>query len=163
MGLREYARHRGCALRAVQVAIQAGRITREPDGSIDPVKADREWAENTHNQRRSPHRSRATTPNPTHEPSPVSANFAQARAAKEVFEARIRRLELEERLGNLVQVNAVKLEAFNRARITRDAMLNIPSRVAGLLAAETDTSVVHDLLETEIRSVLEQLSQGKFG
>lgn len=163
MGLREYARHRGCALRAVQVAIQAGRITREPDGSIDPVKADREWAENTHNQRKPPHRPRATTPHPSHEPSPTSANFAQARAAKEVFEARIRKLELEERQGNLLQRRAVELEAFNRGQIFRDAMLNIPARIAGLLAAETDQASVHDLLETEIRAMLAQVSEGKFG
>lgn len=62
-----------------------------------------------------------------------------------------------------MQRRAVELEAYNRGRVFRDAMLNIPPRVAGLLAAETDAATVHDLLETEIRSVLEQLSAGKLG
>ena len=40
MSLRAYARHRGVALSAVQKAIATGRIHPEPDGSIDPAKAD---------------------------------------------------------------------------------------------------------------------------
>jgi hypothetical protein len=165
LGLREYARHRGCTLRAVQVALQAGRIFYEPDGSIDPVKADQDWAQNTgpKARRAQGHRLRQSPP-PRPEPTgSTQLNFAQARAAKEVFEARLRKLELEERQGNLVQRRAVELEAYNRGRVFRDAMLNIPPRVAGLLAAETDAATVHDLLETEIRSVLEQLSAGKLG
>jgi len=50
MGYREYARHRGCALRAVQKAIEAGRIkVVEVDGKakIDSNQADRDWTENT--------------------------------------------------------------------------------------------------------------------
>jgi hypothetical protein len=51
--LRRYAKHRraaclpGGTLSAVQRALAAGRITAEPDGSIDPVKADRQWQEQT--------------------------------------------------------------------------------------------------------------------
>src|SRR5690349_4757446 len=46
MGLsrRAYARHRGVSETAVRKAIAAGRIGIEPDGSIDPVKADAAWA-----------------------------------------------------------------------------------------------------------------------
>ena len=40
MSLRAYARHRGVALSAVQKAIATGRIHSEPDGRIDPAKAD---------------------------------------------------------------------------------------------------------------------------
>lgn len=49
MGLsrRGYAAHRGVSHTAVQKAIASGRIVLEPDGSIDPVKADAAWASNT--------------------------------------------------------------------------------------------------------------------
>ena len=47
VSLRAYARHRGCSLTAVQKAIRGGRITPEPDGTIDPGKADAEWSANT--------------------------------------------------------------------------------------------------------------------
>ena len=45
MGLsqRQYAAHRGVSHTAVAKALATGRISAEPDGSIDPAKADRQW------------------------------------------------------------------------------------------------------------------------
>lgn len=50
MGVREYARHRGVSHVAVMKAVKAGRIS-NIDGKIDPVVADREWAQNTDTSR----------------------------------------------------------------------------------------------------------------
>src|SRR5690606_10980753 len=49
MGLsrRAYAAHRGVSDTAVRKAIASGRITLEPDGTIDPVKADAQWDSQT--------------------------------------------------------------------------------------------------------------------
>lgn len=58
MGLsrRQYAAHRGVSHTAVGKAIASRRITPEPDGSIDPVKADRQWdAQTDPAKRRGPH------------------------------------------------------------------------------------------------------------
>ncbi len=59
MGLREYARHRGCHFSAVQQAIKGGRlpksVTTDENGrtvSINPEIADQEWADNTMHTRR---------------------------------------------------------------------------------------------------------------
>jgi hypothetical protein len=46
ISLRAYARHRGCTIRAVQKAIESGRIS-TIDGRIDPVAADADWRRNT--------------------------------------------------------------------------------------------------------------------
>lgn len=43
MSRRAYAAHRGVSDTAVRKAIASGRITLEPDGTIDPVKADAKW------------------------------------------------------------------------------------------------------------------------
>lgn len=43
MSRRAYAAHRGVSDTAVRKAIASGRITLEPDGTIDPVKADAQW------------------------------------------------------------------------------------------------------------------------
>ena len=47
LSIRAYAQHRGVSHTAVAKAIKAGRISKEPDGSIDPAKADAQWARNT--------------------------------------------------------------------------------------------------------------------
>ena len=44
---RKYAEMRGVSHQAVSKAIQTGRITTLPDGSIDPATANREWATQT--------------------------------------------------------------------------------------------------------------------
>ena len=47
LSIRAYARHRGVSHVAVKKAIDSGRITPEPDGTIEPNRADLEWAQNT--------------------------------------------------------------------------------------------------------------------
>ena len=47
ISIRAYGRHKGVSDAAVRKAIKAVRITPEPDGTIDPDKADTEWHTNT--------------------------------------------------------------------------------------------------------------------
>ena len=47
VSLREWARTRRVPLSTAHKAAQAGRISRDPDGRLDPAWADREWFENT--------------------------------------------------------------------------------------------------------------------
>jgi hypothetical protein len=53
LSIRAYAQHRaargfpGATHTAVRKAIQSGRIRSEPDGTIDPAKADRDWERQT--------------------------------------------------------------------------------------------------------------------
>ena len=42
----------------------------------------------------------------------------------------------------------------------RDSLLNIPDRLAGMLAAESDAQKIHAMLATEIRQALEELTGG---
>jgi len=81
--------------------------------------------------------------------------LAQSQRKKEEFRAKLVELEYEERVGTLVQKSAIEAEAFRIARLVRDAILNVPSRLAGILAAESDQRKVHDLLERELRQALE--------
>lgn len=47
LSLREWSRTRRVPLSTAHKAAQAGRITRDADGRLDPARADREWYENT--------------------------------------------------------------------------------------------------------------------
>lgn len=67
-------------------------------------------------------------------------------------------LEYKERSGTLVPAEAVRVAAFDKARQVRDSLLNIPSRLSPILAAETNAKKVNEILTQEIRQCLEVLS-----
>lgn len=68
-----------------------------------------------------------------------------------------RRNAIEEK--KYVSVQVVLDSAFTMFRHTRDAMQNIPDRIAEIVAAETDPVKVREILTTEIRQSLERLEK----
>lgn len=94
---------------------------------------------------------------------PIDPVLADSQRKKEEFRAKLVELEYEERVGTLVRKSEVEKEAFRIGRLVRDAILNVPSRLAGILAAESDQRRVHDLLEKELRQALESLAVNENG
>ena len=82
--------------------------------------------------------------------------FAE-RARKEYYLARLRALEYEERKASLVDARQVEDRMFRVSRQIRDALLNIPDRLAPLLAAENDASRCHALIRDELERILGDL------
>jgi hypothetical protein len=161
LSLRGYAKHRGVSLKAVQKAIQSGRIRTTADGKIDPAQADAEWERNTGPKaQKASVPSSVTRPAVPSPPEPMAGglDYARARAVRENYLARLAKIEFEERSGRLISRDEVQVAAFNRFRTFRDGMLNIPDRVAAVLAAETDAAKVHGLLITEIRKALHEFA-----
>ena len=174
MGVREYARHRGQAPSAVARALKAGRIVKEADGTIDPVKADAAWEKNTNpaQQRNKPQ----ISPDPKEPLTPVvqptrhdSENiptpkggvpgYQESRAKKEFCQAHMAFLDLEERKKKLLRAEDVENDAFLCARRTRDRLMGVGSRLADMVAAETDHNKCEILINQEIRIALEELSK----
>ena len=158
---REYARQRGVRHSAVQRAISEGRITTLPDGKIDPELADRQWAENTIT------------------PSGDGGTLLRARTVYMVSKARLADMQLKNLSGELIPKADVRVAAFNTARRIRDGCQNIPARCCGAIAAAIRRAVeeadlpanlvatlaaklnlveVDNILSTEIRAVLTELS-----
>jgi excisionase family DNA binding protein len=73
-------------------------------------------------------------------------------------EAKLGEVELKIRTGALVEAEDVRRQQFRIARAFRDRMLNIPDRVASVLAAETDAGSVHAALTKEIRDACAELA-----
>ena len=159
-----YAKHRGVSPAGVFDAIDKGRLSssleKKESGRylIDVKVADAEWLANTDSLTGSlAHMAnRQAEPDITPEPG-EQITYAEARAQHERFKARLAQLELEQREGKLVEAEAVKRESFRAARQVRDALLNLPDRVAGELAAENNQFKVHQRLVAEIRRALEEL------
>jgi hypothetical protein len=153
MSQRAYARHRGVAVLAVQKAIQAGRISTLPDGRIDSEVADQEWARNTREY------APAVGGHGDDDGTGFGASqYTKARAVREHYQARLAKIEYEERIAKLVSKDEVQVAAFNRFRQFRDHLLNIPDRVAALLAAETEAGKCYEILATEIRKALNEFA-----
>ena len=184
LSIRAYAQHRGVSHTAVAKAIKAGRISVEPDGKIDPAKADAQWARNTlPSQNLNPGASRsapkvATPPvstpvstapvanrelQPPLETRAAAPDYQTSRAIREAYAARLAKLEFEERTGKLLNADEVKVKHFNLARLLRDRIQQIPRKVApqivAAVVAQPDQRVVEDLLMEAIREALEELSR----
>ena len=164
MNASAYARHRGVSHVAVLKALKAGRIAKEPDGTIDPAKADALWNKNT-----SPAQQRKASKQPAVErplETPAVSNgpsYAQSRAIKEAYNARLAKLEYEEKSGILVRTDTVKVSWFNVLRVLRDRTLNLPDRLAPILAAEMDPKQVREFLDTELRQILNDVADTTAG
>lgn len=159
LSINAYARHRGVSHVAVLKAIKTGRIEKEPDGKIDVTKADAAWQRNTNHAQRRKTEKDVTPPAAAERPidPPVvnsGPSFAQSRAIREAYNARLAKLSYEEKSGSVVKIDLVKVAWFNTLRVLRDRILNMPDRMAPLLSAESDPKAIRDLLDKELRQVL---------
>ena len=168
VSLRAYARMRGCSLAAVQKAIASKRITTLSDGTVDPERANQEWAKNTfasqtlHRTPSAPAPPRLPARAPQAETAasgdPVSA-YLRARAVKESFAARTAQLEYEERAGKLIQATKAGEYAAQFSAIVGDALSAMPDRLTPLVAATTSEEAIHKLLSAEINALRRKVAK----
>ena len=85
-------------------------------------------------------------------------SFAQSRAIREAYAARLTRLEYDQRSSKLVDKNELKMRLAKLHMALRDSLRTIPDRVAPIVAAETDQAKIHAMLLKEIGQALESLS-----
>ena len=162
MTVSAYARHRaakgldGATRRAVQVAIESGRLSASltEDKKIrDPLEADAEWAQTT-----SSDRVPLTGPTaPANEDRPTSNPLAEARARREAAQASLREMELAKKLGELVPAKDVEARLVQVFTGCKTKLLGIPAR-----ARQRDPSLSAQqiaTIEALVREALEDLAK----
>jgi hypothetical protein len=180
-----YALHRGVSIAAVQKAIASGRIKPIFDHNdnvrIDAEAADQQWEENTQHQykptaianelqkevfrqrvEKAEAEKKFNLPNQPEDSDPAKADelsYTEARTLREVYEAKLKQLEYEHQIGKMVIADDLKAGIYTAAKLTREALLNIPSRVSSQIAIETDSNRIHTLLTTEIHQALAELTR----
>jgi hypothetical protein len=176
LSIRAYARQRGVSHVAVKKAIDTGRITLGTDGTLDPVQADREWAQNTTGTRKpvTPARiaaapviesTRQTSRDPAETATPpLSAggtSLLQARTVNEVVKAQTNKVRLAVLKGDLVDRSQAIAHVFRLARTERDAWLNWPARISAEMAArlEVDAHTLHVAIDSAVREHLMELGE----
>lgn len=170
----EYARRRAVDPTTVRDAIRAGRITTiaGPDGKpmIDPAVADIQWQRNTRARIRTAPRQMHLDDGAPVPPAPSDAqdgsgigntgdgDYWASRARREAAEAEMAELKLAEQHGTLIRLDAVKSALASVIAATRDSLLQLPARLAPVLAAESSAAAVHDIIQSEIHQALAQLT-----
>lgn len=91
--------------------------------------------------------------------SDLSTLLLKTRIKNEMEKGKLLEAKAKAEIGELVSVDEVRTSAFNKARIVRDNLLNIPDRVSPQLASINDENKIHEILLNEIRIVLEALSK----
>ena len=147
MSKAEYARYRGWSRANVTNHVKAGNITPTKDGKIDPVKADQELEANSPRY------------NKTQEADGES--LAELRRMHEKYKVRRAKLEVEQLEGSLVDAKAVKDIAFRQGRLVRDTLLAIPSRLAPVVANESDEHRVHEIIHKEVKESLRTIDKAE--
>lgn len=178
MTVNEYAQHSGRSQQAVDYALWRGYITRDESGKIDSDLADLCWAERVdpalskskavragESSRGAWTEKRAAAVDASKfvQAQTIERNitFAQARATKEEWAAKLKELEFEAKSGALISRQEVEIAAETAGRRLRDALFSLPARLATQLAAESDPFLIHQMLEAELRQLLDEMLGGR--
>jgi hypothetical protein len=151
----EWAKRSGFSKQYANRLVKAGTI-RLINGKVDIDEANAILA-STKNP------SRQETRKGTQNVSDLSTLLLKTRIKNEMEKGKILEAKARAELGELVSVEEVKTTAYNKARVVRDNLLNIPDRVASQLASLDNEKKIHEILLNEIRSVLEALATGNPG
>ena len=178
MSQRRYAARIGVSHVYIGRLIRQGKLPADEHGKVDPVEADAALAamrEPARPQRRAgPAKTSsgdaAAVGNNAIADGPVPVPFRsggdlptlllKTRIKSEVERAKLLEIKARVEAGKYVDADDVRVAAFNKARVVRDGLLNIPDRLSAVLATESDPARVHELLAAEIRTALEELSGG---
>ena len=161
---REAARRIGVTETALRKAATTGRIVREADGQWDVEKTRRRLIE-TADPVRSPLAGMPVSASPpgssgTGAGAGTSLSdgtpFARLKVAELALKVEARRLALDEEKARLLDVATANAAIDEIAGAMRDALLNWPARVSGLIAAElsADPHLVQTVLQQHITDLL---------
>ena len=172
----QYAEHRGVSRPAITKLVNNGRIVINSDGLVDVEMSDlvldnfsrpsqgtrvpKEVPTTTATKPRKVKRTKANQMAFEELMSSITGHhdYNTARGLLTSYTADLKKLELQEKQGEMIHISIVAREAFECARRTRDAILAIEDRVSDILAAETDRDKVKSILNTEHRNALEELT-----
>ncbi len=153
----EFARRMGLSKGRVTQLVDRGMPTME-DGRIS-FKAARRWyraniVEQGHEREAGRLGGKAAAKKSRAVAASRSASFAQARAEKEFYAAKLKQLELAEVLGKVVRWEDVQPGVFDKYRAVRDQLFSIPDRVSAEFAVEDDARAIRKRMVEELELAL---------
>ena len=163
----EYARHAGISEPAVSKLKRNGRLVLTSDGRVD-------FAATDDARRRGADPSRALAGTAPEIPAPVSREpadppttplqapmtFAEVKAEDAWYSARLKQIDLETQLGNILLKDAVAEAEMTAARTVRMSIDSLPGHAEEIVAAATSggADAVRGVLRTIARRIEESLA-----
>ena len=156
-----FARQRGVSRQAIHDLVKRGILEKDANGLIDVEKAEKALQNSVH-----PSSKTAATLQQKQTPKTDDSNsegveitsYHVARTLRESEEAkmaRIKRMQLEESLGLVADMER---EAYTEARIVRDTLLGaLPAKLAPALAPITDVFELEQKLREGLRAALHDI------
>ncbi|MDO5385932.1 MAG: hypothetical protein Q4F75_01510 [Pseudomonadota bacterium] len=140
ISIRAYAKRRGITHGAVQKAIESHRITPLPDGSIDPITADKEWEENTDY-------SKVRTKS-------KASDYAAAQILKLKAEATLAQIKVKKEIGAVIPTDEVIV--FMRVLTTdlANQFLSLGRMVAPRIIGEQDITKITRIIDENIKNLI---------
>lgn len=190
ISLREFAKRAECDKKIVQRALKRGDLTRNSDALLDASQLGKDWRKTNRRRRNAAARQggdkRKGVPTPAPEAADLnSADYSarddetpeqaaerivltmapfrliEAERIKENFLALLKKLEYEQKQGQLVDVELAERVLFESARADRDSWLNWPARVGPLIAADLglEADRVTEILTEHVHKHVTQLGE----
>lgn len=178
MNQAEYANHRGVSRMTATHWKRAGLLVFKVDGNIDvaatDAKLDAHGVKDKRVKRSAPVKPVEPAPVTTPVKEPPAETIEQeaerlapenpfetragAERVKETYLALLRKLEFDEKSGEVVKIAAVAKQVGEQYARVRSRLMSIPAEVAPTIAAFKTAEEVRDYLEREITEALKELS-----
>lgn len=124
---------------------------------VDSIEKAHAWREKNSNIAARPKGGRPRKENPPDFSSMPEEDFQAARTRREIAEANLAEHKEKELAGELIRVDAMRAAWAKRITATRDALLQLPHRLAPVLAAQSDMVKIGQLMDAELRQALTEL------
>jgi len=136
-------------------------LTKDKNGKLDPVVADKELQDNLAINGNAKLAKKSTTKATGEKVADVNhtVEFNKAKARREKSKADLAELEYKERAGLLIAVKAVEKEAEDLYRSFRDKVLNVVIRASKKLLGETDEFRFRKILKAEIENAIRKVGK----
>jgi len=175
---REFSRRMGCSDTSVRKAIKAGKISKglrfDDNGKpcIHYDTAFKEWQASYNPEYASNDVVRtklmATKPLPetedddapplTNDRNKPMSSLANAKTAQAVYRAKLLKVELDQKLGNLVDKKEVYMALFEAGREVKTAIMSIPDRYIDAIVSAKTRNEAHTILTRALIEALDVLS-----
>ncbi len=161
MNQSEYAKKKGLTPQYISKLKNQGVIVFKENGEIDEQASDQRINENKDpaKQQLSEYHAQQRQKKAAGETISAGQSYQQARAMKEQYAAMQARIAYEKEIGNLLDIQSVRLAIMDSDAIVRNKLESLPDIIAPLLADESDESKIRAILLDQIEMLLTDLSK----